>query len=47
MKKIYSYFGADDIFSKKDAAFFWGGGISFDDDDLKYIMSYLPLGKMT
>jgi phospholipid/cholesterol/gamma-HCH transport system substrate-binding protein len=38
-KNIYSTFGLDDIFSKSSANPFIGGGIRFNDDDLKYFIS--------
>ena len=44
MKNIYTAFGFGDMFGKKTSAPFWGGGIRFGDDDLKYIMSSLPIG---
>lgn len=44
MKNIYTAFGFGDMIGKKTSAPFWGGGIRFGDDDLKYIMSSLPIG---
>ena len=44
MKHIYSSFGVDDFMSKKSTSIFWGGGIRFGDDDLKYVFSMLPFG---
>lgn len=38
-KNIYTSFGLDDIFSKHSANPFIGGGIRFNDDDLKYFVS--------
>ncbi len=45
MKNFYTTFGVDDIFSKHSASPFWGGGIRFGDDDLKYFTSILSLKK--
>ncbi|MFA6527466.1 MAG: MlaD family protein [Candidatus Babeliales bacterium] len=45
LKNIYSTFGVDDIYSKHSANPFFGGGIRFGDDDLKYFLGYLPIGK--
>lgn len=45
MKNIYTSFGVDDIYSRRTASLFWGGGIRFGDDDLKYVASFLPLKK--
>lgn len=45
LKNIYSTFGVDDVYSKHSANPFWGGGIRFGDDDLKYFLGYLPVGK--
>ena len=39
MKNIYTTFGIDDIYSKRSANPFFGGGIRFGDDDLKYFFS--------
>lgn len=39
MKNFYTSFGIDDIFSKRDANPFFGGGLRFNDDDLKYFFS--------
>ena len=44
-KNIYTSFGLDDVISKSNANPFFGGGIRFGDDDLKYFFSYLPVGK--
>lgn len=43
-KNLYTYFGFDDIFSKKSAAPFFGAGISFTDDDIKFLF-YALMGK--
>ena len=45
LKNMYSTFGVDDIYSKHSANPFFGGGIRFGDDDLKYFLGYLPIGK--
>lgn len=45
MKTFYTSFGIDDIYSRGSASPFWGGGIRFGDDDLKYVASFLPLKK--
>jgi phospholipid/cholesterol/gamma-HCH transport system substrate-binding protein len=39
MKNLYTTFGFDDIYSKHKATPFWGTGIRFGDDDLKYFLS--------
>lgn len=43
IKSFYTYFGFDDLFSKQQASFFWGAGFCFDDNDVKYLLSLLPL----
>jgi phospholipid/cholesterol/gamma-HCH transport system substrate-binding protein len=45
MKNLYTTFGLDDIFSKYNASPFFGGGLRFGDDDIKYLLSFLPVGK--
>jgi phospholipid/cholesterol/gamma-HCH transport system substrate-binding protein len=45
LKNLYTSFGVDDIYSRGSASMFWGGGIRFGDDDLKYFASMLPLKK--
>ncbi len=45
MKNIYTTFGVDDIISKQNASPFFGGGLRFNDDDIKYILSFIPIGK--
>lgn len=45
MKNLYTSFGIDDVISKSNANPFFGGGIRFGDDDLKYFFSYLPVSK--
>ena len=47
MKHIYTSFGIDDIYSKHNASPFFGGGIRFGDEDIKYLLSYLPTGGVT
>ncbi|MFA6262943.1 MAG: MlaD family protein [Candidatus Babeliales bacterium] len=44
MKNLYTAFGVDDICSKNSANPFFGGGIRFNDDDLKYFLSSLSAG---
>ncbi|KKP36052.1 MAG: Mammalian cell entry related domain protein [candidate division TM6 bacterium GW2011_GWF2_32_72] len=39
LRNVYFAFGADNFISKKDASGYWGAGIRFEDDDLKYILS--------
>lgn len=41
LKNLYTTFGLDDIVSKRNANPFIGGGIRFNDDDLKYFLSSL------
>lgn len=38
-RNIYTTFGADDFASEKNANVFFGGGIRFGDDDIKYLLS--------
>ncbi len=38
-RNIYSTFGADDFASQKNASVFWGVGLRFGDDDIKYFLS--------
>lgn len=38
---LYTTFGIDDIYSKRGANPFFGGGIRFNDDDLKYFIGAL------
>jgi phospholipid/cholesterol/gamma-HCH transport system substrate-binding protein len=45
MKNIYTTFGIDDIYSKNSANPFWGAGLRFGDDDLKYFISMFSAGK--
>ncbi len=39
LRNIYSTFGADDFVSQKNASVFFGAGIRFGDDDIKYFLS--------
>lgn len=41
MRNIYTTFGADDFASKRNASIFFGAGIRFGDDDIKYFLSSL------
>lgn len=41
LKNLYTTFGLDDIYSKRSVNPFIGGGIRFNDDDLKYFLSSL------
>jgi len=43
MRNVYTTFGVDDICSKDKASPFFGGGIRFADEDIKYLLSYLPV----
>lgn len=43
LKNFYTAFGVDDIVSKKNANAFIGGGMRFNDNDLKYVLSALPI----
>jgi len=40
-RNIYTTFGADDFASKRNASVFFGAGIRFGDDDIKYFLSSL------
>lgn len=40
-KNLYTAFGIDDICSKRTANPFFGGGLRFNDDDLKYFLTSL------
>ena len=46
MKHVYTTFGIDDMIGKHTSGPFWGGGIRFGDDDLKYLFSVLPIGSV-
>lgn len=41
LRNMYAVFGADDFISKDNANGFFGGGIRFCDDDIKYFLSQL------
>ena len=41
LRNIYTTFGADDFASKRNASIFFGAGIRFGDDDVKYMLSSL------
>lgn len=43
MNNLYTSFGVDDVCSKHTASPFWGGGLRFGDEDIKYFMGYLPI----
>ncbi len=45
MRCMYTAFGVDDVYGKRNANPFFGGGLRFNDDDLKYFFSMLPFGK--
>jgi hypothetical protein len=45
-KHIYTAFGLSDMFGKYTSGPFWGGGIRFGDDDLKYLFSMIPVGSI-
>lgn len=44
LRNIYFAFGADDFISRHNANAFFGAGIRFGDDDIKYFMSRLGMG---
>lgn len=39
MRNLYTTFGADDFVSQKNASIFFGIGLRFGDDDVKYLLS--------
>jgi phospholipid/cholesterol/gamma-HCH transport system substrate-binding protein len=47
LRNIYFAFGADDFISRQNANGFFGGGIRFCDDDVKYLMSAVGLGSVS
>ena len=47
LRNIYMVFGADDFVSRKNANAFFGTGIRFSDDDIKYIGSKFGLSSFT
>jgi len=46
MRNLYVNFGADDFVSRHNANAFFGVGLRFADDDIKYFISKLGLGSM-
>ncbi len=46
LKNLYTVFGIDDFISKNNANPFIGGGIRFNDKDLKYLLSSIPIGSI-
>ncbi|MFH1644772.1 MAG: hypothetical protein ABIA74_06400, partial [bacterium] len=46
MKHIYTIIGVDDVISRKNGTPFFGTGIRFNDDDLKYVFSMLPVSSL-
>lgn len=42
MKNLYTTFGVDDICSKNNASPFFGAGLRFGDEEIKYLLSYFP-----
>jgi len=47
LRNIYFAFGADDFISKQNANGFFGGGIRFCDDDVKFLLSAVGIGSFT
>jgi phospholipid/cholesterol/gamma-HCH transport system substrate-binding protein len=47
MRNMYTTFGFDDICSKDKATPFFGAGLRFGDEDIKYLLSYLPTKGVT
>jgi phospholipid/cholesterol/gamma-HCH transport system substrate-binding protein len=43
LNNVYLTFGADDFVSKTNATAFWGVGLRFGDDDMKYLLSKFGL----
>lgn len=43
LNNLYVTFGADDFISRRNANAFFGGGIRFNDDDLKQMLSHLSV----
>ncbi len=43
LRNLYTTIGVDDFYSKRNASFFFGAGLRFGDDDLKYFASMLPI----
>lgn len=44
MRNVYTTFGVDDVCSKNNASPFFGAGLRFGDEDIKYLLSYMPTG---
>ncbi|MBX9830471.1 MlaD family protein [Candidatus Babeliales bacterium] len=44
LNNLYTTFGLDDFISRDNANPFFGGGLRFGDDDLKYFLGSLPIG---
>jgi len=42
-KTLFINAGVDDAANKKTSSTFAGAGLTFDDEDLKYIMTRLPI----
>jgi phospholipid/cholesterol/gamma-HCH transport system substrate-binding protein len=47
LRNFYTCFGADDFISKKNANVFFGAGIRFGDDDVKYLLPSLSGARIT
>ena len=45
MRNFYTSFGIDDFMSRGNASPFFGGGIRFGDDDIKYLLGFMPKSK--
>jgi hypothetical protein len=43
MNNIYMTFGADDFISRRNANAFFGCGVRFGDDDIKYLASRIAI----
>lgn len=46
MKNMYTVFGVDDFVSKRSASPFFGGGLRFNDRDLKYLLPSVPISNL-
>ena len=46
MRSLYFSFGADDVISKRNANIFFGAGLRFGDDEVKYLLGALGGGGM-
>jgi len=42
MRNVYTTFGFDDICSKGNSSPFFGAGLRFGDEEIKYLLSYFP-----